>query len=270
MAKRLLENLQHALKYAIFRPCPPQELIREIIQKTNGNQLALDIGCGTGQCTRLLAPYFDKVIGIDVSESQIEAANHKIEQILNLEYRVGPSEVLDFVQDNSVDLITCSQSLHWFDIPEFYKEAERVLRSQGVLAVFGYYPTEPSPESILTPYQVKALNDLRNYMYEEVVGKYWAPEIRLSYDFGYKTIIPLPFPNVERFDEFYIETEDTIEDFAGYIKTWSAFQTFQTAEGVEKAEEVIENFIKSAKQIYPGGDKLLLRTRFFMLIGVKP
>ena len=153
---------------------------------------------------------------------------------------------------------------------EFYKEAERVLRSQGVLAVFGYYPTEPSPKAMLTDHQIKALNDLRNHLYEDVVGKYWAPEIRLSYDFGYKTIIPLPFPNVERFDEFYIETEGTIEDFAGYIQTWSAFQTFQTAEGVEKAKEVIENFIKSAKQTCPGVEKLLLRTRFFMLLGVKP
>ncbi len=38
------------------------------------NKLALDVGCGTGQSTRPLAKYFDQVLGLDVSESQLDVA----------------------------------------------------------------------------------------------------------------------------------------------------------------------------------------------------
>lgn len=31
-----------------------------------------------------------------------------------------------------------SQAIHWFDIPKFYSEADRILKSKGVLAIFGY------------------------------------------------------------------------------------------------------------------------------------
>lgn len=37
-------------------------------------QLGVDVGCGSGQNTLLLAKYFEKVVGTDVSEAQIEEA----------------------------------------------------------------------------------------------------------------------------------------------------------------------------------------------------
>ena len=33
------------------------------------------MGCGSGQVTDMLSPYFTNVIGIDISEAQIEEAN---------------------------------------------------------------------------------------------------------------------------------------------------------------------------------------------------
>jgi len=49
--------------------------------------LAVDAGCGPGlMSTVILAPYFDKVLGVDISESQIKQAtlNNKHS---NIEYR---------------------------------------------------------------------------------------------------------------------------------------------------------------------------------------
>ena len=37
-----------------------------------------------------------------------------------------------------MDQVTVSQAIHWFDIPNFYKLVDNVLRKGGVLAVFGY------------------------------------------------------------------------------------------------------------------------------------
>lgn len=36
--------------------------------------MALDVGCGSGQGTVFLAPYFTTVIGLDVSPAQLELA----------------------------------------------------------------------------------------------------------------------------------------------------------------------------------------------------
>ena len=60
MAKRYFEDEEQAKHYAKFRPSPPDALIEYVISKTKKNDLALDIGCGSGQMTKLLAPFFKK------------------------------------------------------------------------------------------------------------------------------------------------------------------------------------------------------------------
>lgn len=36
--------------------------------------LCLDVGCGSGQCSLLLSPHFEKVLATDISCSQIDVA----------------------------------------------------------------------------------------------------------------------------------------------------------------------------------------------------
>ncbi len=48
--------------------------------------LAVDVGCGSGQGTELLAPHFLTVVGIDVSPAQLEIASAK-EHASNVCYR---------------------------------------------------------------------------------------------------------------------------------------------------------------------------------------
>jgi predicted TPR repeat methyltransferase len=94
MAKRYFEGAQHATRYALTRPTYPPELMKKIIgflgMKYKGvYDYAADVGCGSGQSTQLLSPYFQKVYGYDVSGNQIKEANAK-NQISNIEYQVAP------------------------------------------------------------------------------------------------------------------------------------------------------------------------------------
>ena len=47
-----------------------------------------------------------------------------------------------------------------------------------------------------------------------------------------------------RFDNYFVDVDATLEDFAGYIQTWSGFQKFKSVKGDDKAAEVINNFLK--------------------------
>ena len=56
----------------------------------------------------------------------------------DIKFCVSKAEEMAFLEPQSVDLITCFQAIHWFDRERFYKEVDRILRPEGVLAVVGY------------------------------------------------------------------------------------------------------------------------------------
>ncbi|XP_034034249.1 putative methyltransferase DDB_G0268948 isoform X1 [Thalassophryne amazonica] len=105
-------------------------------QKSDRFNLAVDVGCGSGQGTRLLAPYFTKVVGTDISPAQLEMATTN-DNPPNVSYRQSPAEELLF-SSNEVDLVTAMTAAHWFNHQRFLQEADRVLRPGGCLAILSY------------------------------------------------------------------------------------------------------------------------------------
>ncbi|CAM4503474.1 unnamed protein product [Leuciscus chuanchicus] len=98
--------------------------------------LAVDVGCGSGQGTELLAPHFMTVVGTDISSAQLEIASAK-DHAANLCYRQSPAEELPF-EDDMADLVISMTAAHWFDHPLFLREADRILRPGGCLALLSY------------------------------------------------------------------------------------------------------------------------------------
>ncbi|XP_078100103.1 putative methyltransferase DDB_G0268948 [Sander vitreus] len=140
MAVRVFEGKDHAAAYLQYR-IAPDELISRIMsymEKKTSSQfnLAVDVGCGSGQGTILLAPYFTKVVGTDVSPAQLEMALANSSPP-NVSYRECPAEVLPFAS-GEVDLVTAIAAAHWFDHKRFLLEADRVLRPGGCLALVSY------------------------------------------------------------------------------------------------------------------------------------
>lgn len=54
--------------------------------------------------------------------------------LLFFRFRQSPAEDLPF-ESGTVDLITAMTAAHWFDRPRFFKEADRVLKPGGCLAL---------------------------------------------------------------------------------------------------------------------------------------
>ena len=115
--------------------------ISEELDKEDYQDL-LDCGCGTGPMISLL---YDKdatknYTGIDITPKMIEVGKSK--NLKGVKWVVGDCEDLPF-DDNSFDVIICSNSFHHYPNPQrFFDSAKRVLRTGGRLILQDY--TAPS------------------------------------------------------------------------------------------------------------------------------
>ncbi|XP_055898636.1 putative methyltransferase DDB_G0268948 [Biomphalaria glabrata] len=129
---------QMARSYAAYRPRYPAEIFDTIMSYheqiiSSGHQLAVDVCCGTGQSTLPLTKLFHQVVGVDVSEDQIE---NMPKGIPNLTTYVGLAEDLNMIESGTVDLVTIATGLHWVNTKKFLLEAKRVLKPGGTFAAY--------------------------------------------------------------------------------------------------------------------------------------
>ncbi len=201
-------------QYAASRPRYPRGLYAWLATLVPARERAWDCACGNGQAAGDLVDYFSRVVGTDLSAEQLqEAKPHP-----RIEYRVALAE-RSGLPSASFDLVTVAQALHWFDCERFYEEARRVLRRNGVLAVWTYGVSRiaPAPADAV-------LQDF----YRNVAGPYWTPE-RTHVEHGYQT---LPFPQPELpTPTLVLEVEWSLEQVAAYVRSWSATSRLMQAQG---------------------------------------
>ncbi len=104
--------------------------------------LFLDLGTGTGRILEIFSPYIKKGVGIDLSRKMLQVARSKLDSATatNCSVRQNDINKLDF-EDNTVDVITIHQVLHYLEQPELViKEAARVLKFGGQLIIVDFLP----------------------------------------------------------------------------------------------------------------------------------
>lgn len=216
--------------YAKYRPAYPHQLYDFIFQHVMDNQTAWDCATGNGQAAKELAKVFGKVYATDISQRQIENAV----QQPNIFYSVQPAEKTNF-PDNSFDLITVAQALHWFRFDAFYLEVKRVAKANSVFAGWTYSLLRISKE----------IDALIEDHHNNTLGNYWDEE-RKYVNEEYRTI-PFPFKKLAT-PGFVITYEWTHEELEGYFNTWSALQKFITANHYNPVEELMDRIKTFWKQ----------------------
>src|SRR6516162_3011788 len=63
-------------------------VLARVLPRMDHDLPVVDLGCGNGRFSRLLAPHFPKVLGVDVSPHAIERAKAESRGIENVSYRV--------------------------------------------------------------------------------------------------------------------------------------------------------------------------------------
>ena len=200
--------------YAQYRPQYPDEIYAYLASLAPAHSLAWDCGTGNGQAAVGLAKYFDNVHATDASAEQISHAYPHTK----VAYHVEPAEHVSLRE-----LFRGSGhgrgGHYWFNFDEFYREVKRVLKPDGILAAWTYNSVEVSPE-------VDTL--VQEEYYSNVLNGFWPERIRYLEE-GYKTI---PFP----FDEiippaFAMQADWTLDQFAGFLNSWSATQRYREQNG---------------------------------------
>ncbi len=97
---------------------------------------ALDLGCGAGRFTTLLADTFNcSVIGVEPAAAMSKIAKQTLQSYATIEVRTGQAEALP-LKDDAVDLVFMSQVYHHLERPlRALQEARRVLRTGGWFVV---------------------------------------------------------------------------------------------------------------------------------------
>jgi SAM-dependent methyltransferase len=160
-------------------------------------------------------------VATDASPEQIAQAEARP----GIEYRVAPAHASG-LPDQSVDLVTVAQGLHWLQPDAFFAEAKRVLAPEGAVAVWCYGdPVLDTPQ----------LQEILHGFNRGTVESYWLPERQLVLE-GYATV-PFPFDEVVT-PRFTLSRECTLAELVGYIRTWSATARYVADRGTAGVERL--------------------------------
>ncbi len=98
-------------------PYPPEipDSFRDLLE-LDGRGRLLDVGCGPGSLALLLAPLFERVVGVDADADMLRAAEREAERcgVGNAEWVRSRAEDLD-ASLGVFRVVTFAQSFHWMD-----------------------------------------------------------------------------------------------------------------------------------------------------------
>ena len=127
-----------------------EQAIRLMKIPTNGR--VLDVGCGNGWATRLMAQQASggRVVGIDISDEMIDLARESSSSFSNVEFREAGAEKLPFAEAEFTHAFSMESLYYYADVPAALKEIRRVLRRGGrfVCVVDLYRENQPSHQWI--------------------------------------------------------------------------------------------------------------------------
>jgi len=100
-----------------------------------GDDVLLDVGCGTGAASRAAGPVAKFVVGVDLAPDMTRRATELARAIENVRFVVADSEQLPF-DDGAFTAVVCSNSFHHYPDPlRAVREMDRVLASGGRLVI---------------------------------------------------------------------------------------------------------------------------------------
>lgn len=138
-----------AQAYDKARPGYPQAAMQYIASLMPRDATVADIGAGTGKFTIPLVRLGYTVYAVEPDADMRGVLTDATRDIAHVTVFDG-SAAHTGLPDNSVDVVTCAQALHWFDHDAFLAECARIARSNTFLLVSIYNSTSFDSAMMLT------------------------------------------------------------------------------------------------------------------------
>lgn len=225
-------------EYAKYRPHYPPRLFEHLAALAPRRDVAWDCATGNGQAATALATYFGSVIATDASAEQIAHAA----PAPNLEYRVAAAESSGLA-DAAIDLVTVATAIHWFDLDAFLTEARRVLRRDGVLCFWTYAWSEMDEE----------VDAVVRRLHDDLIGPFWSDRVKALWTEGYAGW-DIDWPEIE-LPPFEARAEWTADELLGYMRTWSATQSYARERGIDPTDAIADEL----RRAYGGRERIAIR-----------
>ena len=222
-----------ASAYAAHRPRYPAALFAYVASLCGDRRArAWDAGTGSGQAAVALAEYVDAVVATDVSAEQLaHATAHP-----RVTYEKRPAEASG-LGAGTVDVVTAATAFHWFDRTAFLGEAVRVLRPNGVLALWAY-------DAVMDADGAPGVASVVQHLYADVLRGCWT-EQRTPIS-AYGAVDLAPFHDVSDVPTFRLLAEWTLPQLLGYLGSWSAVQTYARQNGGKSALDAVRPQLEAA------------------------
>ncbi|GFS26706.1 trans-aconitate 2-methyltransferase [Elysia marginata] len=257
---KMYVNLEQSMNYAKHRPRYTQELFQTVIdycRKTNPNlDIAVDVGCGPGMSTIGFGPFFRRVIGIDISMTQIACAPTNVPRC---EFYVGDSDQLPYIASGIVDLFCSGQSFHLLPQKETFAEADRLLRPGGTIAIFGYeMPSTDNPQ----------INAILQNMWLTMIP-YWPQESTQLFEKFAN--LEMPYPDWERNDSLELTMSVNTEKFMGFLRsTWPVVAYTRDHPREDLIGDIAKQIREALANTGSGDQNFNIHYNFFIIMGHKP
>jgi len=109
---------------------------------------ALDIGCGAGAFSRLLAKSAGRVLALDLSPNMIALAKEISAQFSNIDFEVADVLTRELPAER-FDCVATIATLHHLPLSEVLPKLKRALRAGGVLLVLDLFQAEGLSDKVL-------------------------------------------------------------------------------------------------------------------------
>lgn len=149
-----------------------EKVTLELVGNVAGKRL-LDLGCGTGRYSALLARCGAKVIGIDPSAKMLEQARRKITPQCHFDLCHGTLEGTSFPNEH-FDLILSALTLsHIPELESIFAESARILTRNGFMVISDIHPYWPISGHDYTEFFDETGKEYRIPEHPHLVEDYW-------------------------------------------------------------------------------------------------